>query len=333
MVMAWLKLHSLLPAAVVLLLLFLAVNLLAYRYVYAYCHFRARLGTACADSTARWKRLRRLLWPPALERPGLEDCPERYGLSCTIHTLAGGRGRLQGWFIPHPGPGYLALVFHGYRTSKARMLPEARGLHQLGCACFLIDFPGSGQSEGNTVSIGYHEAIDVVRTMDYARHQWPGLPLVLYGQSMGSAAILRALAVLGARADAAILECPFSRLLSAVAGRFRNVGAPSFPFAPLFVFWGGVHLGYNGFAHNPVRYARKASLPVCLLYGDRDRRVSPEEVQAIWSSLPGEKELHIFKGVGHESYASRASQEWQAVVGRFLKRLAALKPQAPAQGC
>lgn len=319
MLISWLEAHSLVGVALTLLLLFLVLNLAAYRYVYAYTHFRPD-GSSTVGTRSFWGRLQWLCWPPLQARPELNDHAQRHGLSCEVHTFAGGRGQLEGWLLPHADPSHLVLIFHGYRASKARLLPEAAALHDLGCTCFLIDFPGSGGSEGEGVSIGYHEAEDVGRTVAYARSRWPGLPVVLYGVSMGSVAVLRALAVHHVRADAAILECPFNRLLSTVAARFRNAGAPAFPSAHLFVFWGGVQFGYNGFAHNPMEYARRVTLPVCLLHGGEDRRVSRSEIQSVYDSLAGEKELHFFESLGHESYVSREPRKWKQIVADFLQR-------------
>jgi alpha-beta hydrolase superfamily lysophospholipase len=211
------------------------------------------------------------------------------------------------------------LLFHGYTSCKAFLLPEARAFHELGYACFLVDFPGSGGSGGNTTTIGYHEADDVARAAEYAEKQWPDLPRVLFGQSMGGAAILRALAVHGVEARAAIVECPFDRLLTTAQARFAAVGVPAFPGAQLMVFWGGVQHGFNGFRHNPVEYATRVTCPVLVLHGRCDPRVRVEDVKAIYENVKGEKELHVFEGLGHESYVNRQADEWKAVVGRFLK--------------
>jgi alpha-beta hydrolase superfamily lysophospholipase len=58
------------------------------------------------------------------------------------------------------------------------------------------------------------EAEDVAAAFVYARESWPGQPIVLYGVSMGSAAILRAVAVEGVRPAGLILEGAFDRLLT-----------------------------------------------------------------------------------------------------------------------
>jgi alpha-beta hydrolase superfamily lysophospholipase len=188
----------------------------------------------------------------------------------------------------------------------------------MGYACFLVDFPGSGGSAGRATTIGYREADDVARAADYVRGRWPGRRLLLYGQSMGSAAILRALAVHKVAAGAAVLECPFDRLLSTVKARFAVLGVPAFPYAQLLVLWGGWQLGFNGFRHNPVDYARGVTCPVLLLHGTNDPRVTRAQVESIYRNLRGDRRIHYFDGLEHESYVLHRPQEWKECVGGFL---------------
>jgi pimeloyl-ACP methyl ester carboxylesterase len=136
---------------------------------------------------------------------------------------------------------------------------------------------------------------------------------------MGAVAVLRAMSALGVTADAAVLECPFDRLINAVRARFRAMGLPAFPGAGLMVFWGGWQHGYNGFAHNPVEYARKIACPVLLLHGRDDARVRASQVEAIYQNLPGRKAMHVFEGLGHDSYAAKRPEQWKEWVGDFLK--------------
>jgi alpha-beta hydrolase superfamily lysophospholipase len=317
--MAWIAAHPRLAASLCLLALFVALNVLAYRHARAMTHFLPGGGwKRRPESLTRLEKVRALVGGVYLCRPCLPDRPDTFGLAYQTHAVPGTAGDLEAWYLPHPSPCGLALVFHGYNTCKARLLPEARCFHDLGYACFLVDFPGCGGSAGDVTTIGYREAEDVTRAVDYARRTWGTRPLTLFGQSMGAAAVLRAIAAHGVRADAVVLECPFDRLLTTVKARFAAIGVPSFPGAHLLVFWGGVQRRFNGFAHNPVAYARRVRCPVLVLHGREDRRVACAEVEAVWRALGGDKRLHVFDGLGHESYAAARPDEWKAQVAAFL---------------
>src|SRR5262249_50052105 len=135
--------------------------------------------------------------------------PDSVGLSFETVRVPGGGRELEAWHLPHAGGRALVLMFHGYTSCKCEMLAEAKAFHELGYVPLLVDFRGSGGSDGDETSIGVYEADDVARVVDYARSRWPALPVVLYGQSMGGAAILRALAVHRVEAGAVVIEGPF----------------------------------------------------------------------------------------------------------------------------
>ena len=152
------------------------------------------------------------------------------------------------------------------------------------------------------------------------QRRFPSRVLILYGESMGSAAILRAIAINGVRPTAIIVECPFDRLVSTAANRFAAMGLPAFPAVQLLIFWGGVQQGFNAFRHNPVEYAEQVRCPVLLLHGAKDARVTQAQAQSIYDSFRGEKYFTLFPQAGHESYLGAAPALWAESVSRFLAR-------------
>jgi alpha-beta hydrolase superfamily lysophospholipase len=317
--------HRRLCACLILVFAFLLFNVVCYNHARAMTHFtEAGERTANPESLSRWQKLQILLRGVNVPRPKNDSSPGDLGLPYQTQTFLGdGEADLEAWHVPHPNPKGQVLLFHGYAASKASLLGEARAFREMGFATFLVDFRGSGGSGGNVTTVGMREADDVARAVHHVQARGGGLPLLLYGQSMGSAAILRAITVNGVQPGAAILECPFDRLLSTVANRFKAMGLPASPFAQALVFWGGLQHGFDGFAHNPVEYARGVNCPVLLMHGEEDPRVSPEQAEAIFQSLAGEKEFVLFAGTGHESYLAAQPEAWKREVRRFLARQAA----------
>jgi uncharacterized protein len=327
MIVQWMRSHRKFSVALTLLALFGLLNLLAYRHAYTMTHFvRGGRPEATPDERPHPEgmgltdKIGVLLGGVTLYRPTNEVTPARVGLAYETHTFPGKTGALEAWYVPHTKSRGLVLLFHGYGNCKSGLLWEVKAFNDLGYSCFLIDFPGSGGSDCDSTTIGWREADDVASTVEYVRAKWPGERMILFGQSMGAAAVLRAMATRGVKADATVLECPFDTLLHTVQARFGAMGAPSFPGAELLVFWGGLQHGFNGFAHNPVDYARSATGPVLMLHGAEDTRVTKPQLQSIYDNLPGEKELHFFEGLGHQSYVAERPQEWKEWVRRFLEK-------------
>ena len=213
------------------------------------------------------------------------------------------------------------LMFPGIGGTKGtQLLPSAKVFNDLNYDTVLVDFLGVGGSSGTRMTVGYREGEDVAAVLRDARRQQLQPPFILYGISMGSAAVLKAIALDSAQPDAIILELPFARLVDAVRGRFRASGVPSFPFCELTLFWGGVQHGFNAFAHNPVEYARSVNVPTLVLQGDGDPWTSMGEIQEIMTELKGEKFLTIVPDAGHGLLVTMDPSLWTQSVKRFLDR-------------
>jgi dipeptidyl aminopeptidase/acylaminoacyl peptidase len=91
------------------------------------------------------------------------------------------------------------------------MVPEARAFLDLGYSVMLVDFRGSGGSSESNTTVGFYEAEDVAAAVRYAQKQLPHSKLILYGGSMGAAAVLRAVANYNVQADAIIVESNSSK--------------------------------------------------------------------------------------------------------------------------
>lgn len=319
----WIKLHPTLATIASLSLGFFLVNLAAYKHARAMLHFSSHGQRTGPPESLSWlQKVKVLLAGVNVPKPLNGSTPADWGLSFAVHRFKGNAELiLEAWYIPHPRPQGIVLMFHGYAVSKAQLLPEAHAFNELGYAAFMVDFRGSGGSSGNETSIGFYEAEDVMKAVEYLRSISDGAPLILYGQSMGSAAILRALYAYRLRPDAIILEAVFDKMLSTVQNRFLTIGVPSFPGAQLLIFWGSAPNGYSGFKHNPVEYATRVHCPTLMLHGTADSRTTIHQAKTVFRNLTGAKQFEAFAGVGHESYLAADPEKWKRTVSRFLAQL------------
>lgn len=252
-------------------------------------------------------------------RPENSRNPRDAGLNYSTREIpVNGSERLEAWFVPASGARGLALMFPGYASSKDSLMGPASALDAMDYDLLMVDFRGAGGSSGQDTTIGVREGEDVDAALEYARRQWPDRQVALYGVSMGSAAILRAVAADGARPDVVILESPFNSLLDTTANRFHSMGLPAFPSAQLIVFWGSVQKGFNGFKHNPENYASSITCPALLLYGEHDPRVTPAQSRAIFDRLGGPKQAISFSDAGHQLLINSDPALWKSEVARFL---------------
>jgi alpha-beta hydrolase superfamily lysophospholipase len=313
------KLRSL---ALLVLLALLVPNGLAYVHARAMTHFvSSGERTSPPGQLSLLGKLRVLLLGVRIPHAVNARTPEDVGLTFQTRRFPGEAGDLEAWVIPAERARGLVLLFHGYAGNKSELLEIASGFHDLGWGTVLTDFRGSGGSQGDRTSVGWNEARDVVATVRWAREALHEPAPVLYGFSMGAAAVLRAVAVEGIKPRGVIAEASFDRMLTTVRNRFHILHLPSWPMANLLVFWGGLQNGFYGLAHNPVDYAARIDCPTLVLQGAMDALVTTREAQAIYAALRGYKVLHVFPDTGHEASLGTSPEDWSAVVAPFLARV------------
>ena len=237
-------------------------------------HFApAGMRTATPGKLSAWDKVKALVLGVVVPRPVVGEVRAEFPQpSRTIHFDARDGGKLAAWEIPAATEHErgVTVMFPGYAVSRSSLLGDARVLHELGWRTILVDFRGSGEADGSVTTLGWREAADVAAAMKWARREWPVAKLILYGQSMGAAAVLRAVAAEGVTPDGIVVEAPFDTLLTTVGHRYRAMGLPSFPFAQLLLFWGGVQNNFNAFALKPVKYAAAVNGPALVLGGEHD---------------------------------------------------------------
>ncbi|MDB0037813.1 alpha/beta hydrolase [bacterium] len=226
---------------------------------------------------------------------------------------------IECWHIKVENPKGTVILFHGFSSEKSSLLDQSEIFNNLGYNTLLVDFMGSGGSEGNQTTIGYFESEQVKTSFDYIKEK-NIKNIYLYGSSMGAVAIMKSINDHNLKPKGVILECPFGTMSQTVSARFNNMGVPSFPMANLLVFWGGVQNGFWAPGHNPTEYAKEIKCPTLLLYGAKDNKVSRSEIDEIFLNLNGEKELKVYTNAEHESYLDKYKQEWTLDIKQFLDK-------------
>jgi alpha-beta hydrolase superfamily lysophospholipase len=101
--------------------------------------------------------------------------------------LDGSEGRISVRVWEHPGARRVVVISHGYGEHIERYDHVAQTLGAGGAAVYGPDHLGHGHSAGERVLIAdvEHVVDDLVRVIERARADHPGLPVVLLGHSMG----------------------------------------------------------------------------------------------------------------------------------------------------
>ncbi|MFE9373087.1 alpha/beta hydrolase [Streptomyces sp. NPDC006711] len=147
--------------------------------------------------------------PPRTER---RRRPEQFGLKAREVAIPAGRGgrTLAGWYCPGERTDRVALLGHGLGLDKSRSLPYARALHQSGHSVLLFDYRNHGDSFRDRGFTGFDRkfAQDTVAAARCTAALTGGARprLILYGFSLSSFAMLRALRTLHRDVDAVVCD-------------------------------------------------------------------------------------------------------------------------------
>ena len=305
---------------VVLIAAFIVMNTVAFFHAYKFTHFSQDvIKTKTPEKLSTADKLKTLFLGVNNPRPENKTKPGRYFTTIELQS----NKKISCWYIPADSTGYgnsiakgTVVLFHGYSGGKALMQDNAAEFLRMGYNTVLVDFMGSGGSEGNQTTIGYKEAEEVKTVFDYLAAKREK-NIYLFGSSMGAVAILKAVEDYQLSAKGMIIECPFGSMYQTVCARFSIMHVPSFPMAALLVFWGGAQNGFWAFGHNPTEYAKKVKCSTLLMYGEQDKNVSRGETDEIYTNLAGPKKLKIFKFTGHENFLAKNHDEWLKVCQIF----------------
>ena len=226
--------------------------------------------------------------------------------------------KLEGWYTTVDSAKGTVCLFHGHGGKKSGNNAEAEAFRKMGYNTFQVDFRAHGSSGGNTCTIVFFESEDVKLAYDFVKNN-NEKNIILWGISMGAAAVTKAVNDYPLQPNKIILEMPFGSITEAAEGRIKMMGLPPQPLATLITFWGGTEHGFWAFNMKPSEFAKKINCPALLQWGKNDPRVSQKETDDIYGNISSTKKLVVYENSGHESLCKNENEKWVREISDFLK--------------
>lgn len=205
---------------------------------------------------------------------------------------------IRAWLIRGDSGAPAVVMVHGKDASKAGLLPLAASIHRAtGFHILLPDLRGHGESGESPMTFGAKEAWDVEIAVEaLKRRDWiDSTRIGLYGQSMGSAAV-----VLGAGRDpstrAFVLDAGFDSLDEMMIGIARSrYGLPRWCIGPIRVAY-RLLTGFWPRDVSPATVLAGSDRPVLVIHSTEDRMIPFERGVALVTAASGEKEFIPIRG-------------------------------------
>ena len=245
---------------------------------------------------------------------------------------------LRAFFVPCRSgkPKATVLLVHGLFRSAMELERVAAMFRDLEADVMLLELSCHGGSDRRPFTFGLHERDDVLAAVDHLHQREGGLhrPLILYGMSMGSIAVMRAAPRIAAL-DGLCLEAPvfdFAETAHLTLGRTKpksGRGSAGIPGFLVSLSLSAVEL-WSGFEIEELRCVEaieslSPELPSLLIGAGLDNKVPPESVRRGFARLAapvGRKVLWIDHGSKHGRVFENRPDEYRRHLGALIERAA-----------
>ena len=198
----------------------------------------------------------------------------------------------------------VVLYLHGNSSSRLEGLNNLEVLLKNNINLFVIDFPGCGLSEGEYISLGYHEKNDVKIIVDFIENL-PGVSKIgIWGRSMGAATTLL-YTYKDPRISAICIDSPFEnfkRLAEELV--IKQIKLPKFIIDGALKIVQGTVKKKNGldiYKLKPLENVSNTFQPALFIHAINDELINVEHSINLFNNYGGPKSLKCCDKGGHNS--------------------------------
>ncbi|MEM8582942.1 MAG: alpha/beta fold hydrolase [Bacteroidota bacterium] len=233
-----------------------------------------------------------------------------------LDTVAGSEAEAE--------PNCLVLLAHGYTDNHSGTFKYAPLFDSCGCDLLMINHRGHGKSEGELLTGGVLEGLDLRRWHAYARER-SGLAaskIGWVGESWGAASMLQGASGMEDPPAFLLAESPYSNWDNAISERaIRDFGPVVHLLLPGVYTWCRIRTGeWVGDADAQTR-VKDLEVPTLLIHSKADPDTHYEQSQQIYDAIPEAtpSELHLLDWGSHHVHSIYdRPDEYRALFWNFV---------------
>lgn len=232
--------------------------------------------------------------------------------------------RLYAKLITHREGVLGTVIFvHGYHSSVRRDLAvQVKTAYDEGYNVLMIFHRSHGPSEGKYICFGAKERYDVLLWTEYIAERFEGMPIALFGLSMGAATVMMSSALeLPENVRCLIADCGFTSPREIIANTLRyKHKIMVYPTIFFMNFWGILLAKFNFKEVSTLKTLKKNTRPLLLIHGDSDAYVPTEMSRKNALVHPELTELYIVEGAKHAQAVYFETDEYLHRQVDFLRK-------------
>lgn len=218
--------------------------------------------------------------------------------------------------------GNFVLLVHGYGGTGRSMTTFAEHFYKSGYHLLSVDLRANGQSEGRYLGLGSLDRHDLVGWINFILSENPNAKIVLFGVSMGGAAVMNTTGEnLPENVVAAIEDSGFSVIFDEIERlSWNGYHFPPLPFLYISSVISEIKSGYSFKDLSCLTQLQKSKTPTLFIHGKADTVVPHEMLALNYNACISEKQMLSVEGAGHIRSVQADEQLYWSTMDAFLER-------------
>ncbi len=217
-----------------------------------------------------------------------------------------------------------AVVVHGYENSASGMSEYAKMFFSKGFNVLVVDNEYHGESEGNHISMGIHDSINVLNWTKEIVKQDSDAEIVLFGLSMGASTVMLASdPQLNPQDNIKVIveDCGFTSMDDIFTYQLKkDYGLPRLPIILSVDIYNYLKNDYRFNERTPLKAVSNTKIPMLFIHGDEDDYVPFDMLEQLYEAHQGEKDIYIVEGAEHANSIDIAYTQYEQRIFDFVHK-------------
>lgn len=214
------------------------------------------------------------------------------------------------------------IAMHGYANQPENLGMYAKTFQDWGYNFLAPYLCGHYESEADFVSMGWIDRLDILSWIDFLNREYDHPPIILFGESMGAAAVMMATGEnLPANVVCAIEDSGYTSVKDIMSVQMRQaVDMNASLLLSAISSITALHAGFNVKEASCITQVAKSHTPTLFIHGDRDDESPFWMLSVLYEACASEKEMLIVPGAAHVQGSRQDPALYWGTVKAFIDK-------------